>query len=203
MLEVWIEDMFTWLAARRGTGAVVTVLPDADEVGMGIPQWGQWFTEAAAACFAASSGPTVFMQTDRMQGGRWISKPALISAAAGDRPLLWHKIVLRRGPGGTDLHRPTYSHLLAYGPGRPGIRTPDVIERGRMRWANGMGEAVAAAVAAYLAAQGTRAVLNPCCGHGTMLAAALAAGMDAFGCDIDAGRAAIASAVTPCITPPQ
>jgi len=189
-------DLFEWLPRMAGRGAVVAVLPDADEVGLGLDAWRAWFVDAARACFAASTGPTVFMQTDRMAAGRWVSKPALLAEAAPPGAhLLWHKVALRREPGKVDLHRPTYSHVIAYGPGRPGARTPDVIQRGAMRWPNAMGEAVASMVAVYLEQQGARAVVNPCCGHGTVLAAAAALGIDAYGCDLDPGRAAIAATI--------
>lgn len=194
MVRVDTADAFDWLPANAGTGAVVAVLPDAAEVNMAVDAWTEWFRVAAAACFAASTGPTVFLQTDRKVGGRWIDKAALIADVA-NVPLLWHRIVLRRGVGATDIHRPTYSHLVAYGPGRPGRPAPDVIDGGKRLWRDGIGVAAARFIADYLHAAGVPHVLNPFAGHGTILAAAAAAGMDATGCELDPERAAIAARV--------
>ena len=77
------------------------------------------------------------------------------------RPLLWHRIALRRGAGRVNLHVPTYSHVLAYGPGRPGKARPDVIDQGRMLWAHGIGVDLARYIASWLAEQGVKSVLDP------------------------------------------
>lgn len=177
-------DAFDWLTDHRGEGAVVASPPDANELDQDLGTYRGWLHRAAASCFAASAGPTVFTVTDRLGGGQWLSKPHLLMEAAME-PLLWHKIALRRGPGKTDLHRPTYTHVLAFGPGRPGTRTPDVFERGQTRWANGAGANVAALIADYLKGAGAKRVLNPFCGSGTLMLAAAAAGLPVLGCDLD------------------
>lgn len=181
-------DLFDWLPEHAGQGPVVSMLPDAADLRVSHEVWASWYAAAARACFRASSGPTILACTDRKGGGEWFSKPALLMAAAGDEragPLLWHKIILRRLPGQRDLHWPTYSHLLAWGPGRPGAARPDVIA-GAHRISKGSISAEAARlVADYLAELGARLILNPACGYGTLLAAANAVGISSAGCDVD------------------
>lgn len=185
-----VADLFDWLADQAGSGAVVTSLPDADEIGATIQEWKDWFDRAVEACLAASTGPSLFLQTDRKHDGQWISKPALILRVAArlDRPLIWHRIVLRRDPMKVDLHRPSFSHLLAVGPGRPGPPAPDVIYAGRPLWANGAGSQVAHAAAIYLESQKVGRVLNPACGSGAFMVAAAVLGLDVSGCDLDPTR---------------
>lgn len=185
-------DAFAWLAIHGHGGPVVSVLPDAAEVGMTIWEWESFYERAAKACLRASTGPTIFLATDRKHEGRWISKPELFLDAAGGRfPLLWHKIVLRRPVDGLDPHRPTYSHLMAFGPGRPGRLRPDVIDAGTYLWRNGIGVGAARFVADYLDETGnSTTILNPFCGMGTLLAAAEERGLTAFGCDTDPDRVA-------------
>lgn len=187
-----VADLFGWLPELRGRGPVVTSLPDAEELGLPHDLWAHWYLDAAGLCFETSTGPTIFLATDRKRDGRWISKPALIAEAAGSRPLLWHRIVLRRTLGGRDMRRPTYSHLLAYGPGRPGRSRPDVLGHGKAVSSVSAGATVALFVADYLAELGATTVVNPACGYGTFLAAANAHGLDAVGCDVDEARVAAA-----------
>lgn len=194
MRAVDVGDAPRWLEQRSWSGkaGLAVVLPDAAEVGVGVGAWSAWFQVWAHCCFRAVDGPVAFVQTDRLLGGRWVSKPALIGRAADvcDRQLSWHKIALRRQPGAVSIHRPTYSHVLGYG--RPGPRTPDVIESGLILWRNGVGVEVALLIARWFHALGVETMVNPFCGHGTLLAAAEAVGLDAYGVDIDPARAAIA-----------
>jgi hypothetical protein len=190
MAHVDVMDAAEWLECNRAD-SLAAVIPDAEEVSMDVVAWREWFVAMASLCFAATPGPVAFVQTDRLWRGQWIDKASLIADAANSAPIAWHKIALRRSVGATDLHRPTFSHVLAYR-GRPGRRTPDVIESGPYLWRNGIGTNVADAVAGWLAENGAHSMLNPFCGHGTLLLAAEREGMVASGCDIDAARAAIA-----------
>lgn len=191
------EDALTWLPAHSGLGPTVAVLPDAEELGLELPQWRVWFRTAAYTTMAAARGPAVFCQTDRKHDGEWLDKAALLAEVASDagRVTLWHKVVLRRDPGKVDIHRPGYSHLLAFGPARPGAPRPDVIHAGGYLWPNGIGIAAAAFVVDWLeevAPDGP--VVNPFCGLGTIGRAAHAVGRDYIGCDTDASRSAEAGA---------
>lgn len=184
---VQVADLFEWLPANHQRGAVVTGLPDAAELGLDHDRWTHWYYEAARLAFRASTGPTIIFATDRKRDGQWIPKDSLLMEAAahqGAGPLLWHRIALTRPVGHVDLHRPTYTHLLCWGPGRPGSPRPDVIPHGRRLSRVSIGMTAAAHIMSYLVEVGVTAVLNPACGFGTILAMANAAGLDAFGCDI-------------------
>lgn len=182
--EVHCADALDWLEFRRAS-SIITSPPDASEIGVGIAEWESWFWSAVGSCLISSDGPVVFYVTDRKAGGRLRSKAALILrvAASVGASLAWHKIALRRQPGGIDLHRPGYSHLLAFN-GRPGKATADVFDRGPVAYANGTGANAARIAAAWVATQAD-AIVDPFCGHGTILAAAEEVGRHAIGVDID------------------
>jgi len=187
MIAFDVADLFDWLGAQSGWGAVVTMLPDAAELDMADADYRRWLASAATRCFAASAGPTVFAITDRMRDGEWVDKAALITNAGrpNDAPMLWHKIALRRAVGTIDLHRPTYSHILAYGPGRPGRRRPDVIDGGPRSWPNAVGAETARFVAEWFRDVGVRRVLNPAGGAGTFALACDRVGLETRACDVE------------------
>ena len=179
-------DALDWLAENKA-GGIVTSPPDAEEIGAGPDDWRGWFARALDACFAASAGPVVLYVTDRKSGGVLHSKAALVHAAAeraGIDPA-WHKIALRRDVGAADLHRPTFSHLIAFG-APPGKASPDVIRRGRVLYPNGTGLA-AARVAVDWAGRAIKGgpLVDPFCGRGTIPAVAEAMGIEAVGVDLD------------------
>lgn len=191
---VWLED----IARHPEDAALVAVLPDAAEIDLELQEWAVWFTAGIYACCAAVTGPVVFVQTDRLANGVWIDKSLLVASAVHEanqnrtittRTLTFHKIVTRRSVGSIDLHRPTYSHIVAYG-GRPGTRTPDVIDAGERFWRNGMDLETGRLIIYWLAGQRYTTVFNPFCGEGTVLALANDHNMDAHGCEIDPDRAA-------------
>lgn len=190
--------MMTWLDDLPGGDPVVVSLPDASEVGLAdsMDLYAQWLTYAARACLdSAGLAPTVFVQTDRRGQGVQLSKAALLidTAAGAGVPLRWHKLALRRDPGATDLKRPTYSHVLAFGGHRPGRTFPDVWAPSARLWQNGMQVQVARDIVAWLDDVWPHGpIVNPCCGHGTVLAAANAAGRAAVGCDLDADLVQVA-----------
>ena len=181
-------------------GAVVTSLPDSEEIGQTPEQWRGWFVEAAGLAMALAEplAPAVFYQTDRKADGQTHSKAALLLKAAEARGvrLLWHKIVLRRRVGAVDLHRPGYTHLMAFSAkGRPGSATPDVIECGDMIYPNAMG-LKAASFAVRFAGGFSRQIIDPFCGRGTVPAVADALGFDAIGVDIDPEQCERAAALS-------
>lgn len=189
---VAVGDGRRWLPTVAGQGAVVTSPPDAEEIGArDLERYAGWMADVVTACFEASTGPTIFVVTDRKAAGRWHSKALAIVQLADRRghPLLWHRIALRRAPGGIDLHRPTYTHILCFGPGRPGRARPDVIPAGQLLWRNGTPLGVADLCAEYLAEIGAPALIDPFCGTGALLAAANRARLDALGCELDPARA--------------
>lgn len=187
--ELIVSDALEYLASHDDHGAIVTSLPDADETGMTLAEWRDWFNVALRACItsAAPDAPAIFYQTDRKADGAWHSKAAMVLAAAEaeGRKVLWHKIALRRDPGAVDLHRPGFTHLIAVSlQGKPGRPTPDVFERGATLYPNGMGLR-AARTAVEFALQHSRIITDPFCGRGTIPAVAEALGAErAVGVDI-------------------
>lgn len=200
MMRFICSDALPWLEEHRNVGSIVTSLPDAEEIGVDMPEWSLWFRHAAGLCMRCAShdAVSVFYQTDRKCAGELHSKAALLFLAAEDAGVhaIWHKIILRRKAGATDIHRPGFTHMVAFtNSARPGAATPDVIERGHMAYPNAMGEN-AAMVALTSAMRCGLRVVDPFCGRGTVPKIADAMGMDAIGIDIDPKQIALASTPT-------
>jgi hypothetical protein len=198
-------DGLAFLARGRlpADHAVVTSLPDASELPE-LADWRGWFVDAAATvCSAvADDAVAIFYQTDVKRDGRWIDKGHLVlcGADAAGSHALWHKVVCRVPPGMVAFGRPAYAHLICTSRARrlsPGSSTADVLpELGAMSWSRAMGAAACDATARFLASIGTRVVVDPFCGHGSMLAAANAHGLDAIGVELSRKRAAKARRAT-------
>jgi len=194
-------DGVAWLASAPlpPDHAVVTSLPDLSEMrGLDATSWRRWFIDAAALACAqvADESVAVFFQTDVKRDGRWVDKGLLVSfgAEAAGSHLLWHKVVCRAPPGTITPGRPSFAHLLCFSRALrldPARSFADVLPRlGAMPWARAMGvEACAATCRFLLAETGARAVVDPFCGVGTMLAVANAHGLDAVGVELSAKRA--------------
>lgn len=190
-----------WLRANPlpPSHAVVTSLPDVSELAsLTFEAWERWFTDTAAlACAqAADDAVAIFYQTDIKHEGRWIDKSWLVArgAEAAGSALLWHKIVCRAPPGTPTYGRPAYAHLLCFSRGlrlTPGQSSADVLPAlGQMPWPRAMGTAACEAVCTFLLAHtACRTVVDPFCGHGTMLAVANTRGLDAVGVELSAKRA--------------
>ena len=199
---VHCQDAVAWLTAQRNgsLGHVVTGLPDLSDLGkqMSASKYEEWFVHACRLCLrkARDDAYVVFCQTDRKVDGTWLDKSAAMNRAAQQEgvPLRWHKIVVRRE--GTDLHRPTYSHLMCFSKkGRPGAATPDLMPMGKTVYRDGMGLTVAAFVMRFLEPSGALGVVDPFVGRGTTLAAANAFGMDAVGVNLFKAQCAHARAL--------
>lgn len=167
--------------------AIVTSLPDADEMDMPIGEWLRWFREAARLCCSLAD-PVVFYQTDRRHDGMTLSKAAMVMDAATTEgaAVRWHKIALRAEVGSVNVRRPTFAHLVAVGRGaRPGRPTPDVIPNGPTLYSNGMSIPATEVAIEYVRSQHVAGVVDPFCGYGTVLRVAEAKGVLAIGIDID------------------
>jgi hypothetical protein len=192
-------DGVAWLARAPlpADHAIVTSLPDASEVPELGATWAAWFIDVVAlACRQlADEAVAIFYQTDVKRDGRWVDKGYLVQrgAEAAGSHLLWHKVVCRVPPGAITMGRPAYAHLLAFSRElrlAPGRSTADVLpSTGVMTWSRAMGVAACEAAARFLVAEtACRTVLDPFCGHGTMLAVANAHGLDAIGVERVARR---------------
>jgi hypothetical protein len=198
---VWCADALPWLEQQAPLSgcSVVTSLPDVSGLpGLSLDAWKHWFMRAAGLCLAAcpDEGVTIFYQTDIKIDGTWVDKSYLCHRAAEERgvALLWHKIACRRPAGQAAFGRPGYSHLLCYARvvrDRPLHPSADVLSRtGLMTWSQAMGvEACRLACRYVLTHTVTRTVVDPFCGHGTVLAVANRMGLGAVGVDITKKRA--------------
>jgi hypothetical protein len=200
-------DALAWLSGRETLVgcSVVTSLPDVSEFPeLELAEWKQWFIRAAVAVMAKvpADGVAIFYQTDVKKAGAWVDKGYLISKAAEEAgcETLWHKVVCRRAPGTVTFGRPAYSHMLCFSRGVRldlGKASADVLpEAGEVTWTRGMGvQACLAACRFILEHTVTRTVVDPFCGHGTVLAVANALGMDAIGVELSRKRAKKARAL--------
>lgn len=190
-----------WLEAQgplQGS-SFVTSLPDVSEVpDLGLEAWKAWFAECARKILVRvpDEGVAIFYQTDVKKDGAWVDKGYLVSKAAesAGATLLWHKVVCRRPPGTVTFGRPAYSHMLCFSRGRrlelAGATADVLAEPGEVTWTRGMGaEACLAACRFVLAQTMTRTVVDPFCGHGTVLAVANALGLHAVGVELSLKRA--------------
>lgn len=199
--EVYCEDALSWLQAREVLSgcSIVTSMPDASEFpSLGLAEWKDWFVRAASLTLSRcpDDGVTIFYQTDVKEDGAWVDKGYLCQKAAeqAGHELLWHKIVCRAPAGNVTYGRPAYSHILCFSRGvRVEIQrsTADVLpQAGEVTWTRGMGvQACLLACRFVLENTRTRTVVDPFCGHGTVLAVANSLGMDALGVELGPKRA--------------
>jgi hypothetical protein len=191
MKTVICADSFEWLRANRDQGSIITSLPDASEIGIeDLNEYDKWVRRAATEIFLSASAdcPVIFIQTDRRKGGRQFSKAHLLQNVATEQGwfLLWHKIELSAEVGKSNLYRPTFRNMLCFGRGKmsAGQATADVIPPSKRLYEMAFGFA-AARVAVEFCKKFSNRVLDPFCGHGTILHVAEELGMDSVGVDID------------------
>lgn len=192
-------EALAWLDATPAEpgSSVVTSLPDVSEVPeKGFDGWRAWFMDAARRImrWVPDDGVAIFFQSDIRYRGVWVDKGYLVLRAAEDEGalLVWHKIVCRK-PAGTISHgRASYSHMICVSrklhvPKAPG---PDVLaDTGMMTWTKAMGVNACRLACRYLQDDtATRIVVDPFCGHGTVLAVANTFGFDAVGVELSAKR---------------
>ena len=200
-------DGIAWLRenALPPTHAVVTSLPDFSEMkAAGFDGWRDWFvgTVALICSRVDEHAPAVFYQTDVKVEGRWVDKAHLVALGAerAGSACLFHKIVCRAPAGNATFGRPGFAHLLAFS---RGLRVPvaqssaDVLpELGEMTWSRAMGTAACEEACRFLVrSTACRVVVDPFCGHGTVLAVANAYGLGAVGVERSKKRAERARAL--------
>mmetsp|Transcript_23164 Transcript_23164/g.39201 ORF Transcript_23164/g.39201 Transcript_23164/m.39201 type:complete len:324 (-) Transcript_23164:81-1052(-) len=163
-------------------------------------EYKEWFRACAMRLFSrlAVGQCAVFSQTDsrvvQEEGGRvveWLGKCHLLCSVAEEVAgvqLLWHKIALDSAAAPCS-HRPGFTHVLCFGKQFSfkvsAFLTPDVLDRGRMTWLKATGLEVCLLGVLFLRhVVGAPLVLNPFCGHGTILAVANYFGMPARGVEV-------------------
>lgn len=202
-------DALEWLQSE-GTmcASVITSLPDVTELSylrMSTDDYRTWFVATAKEILsrAPHDAIIIFYQTDFRVRGEWVDKSALCSMAAREENarLLFHKIICTAPPDSfqSDKPRPRYSHLVAYSKGlRDSMResTADVLsDRGLMTWERAMGVRACELACRYIlqhAPPTRQVVLDPFCGHGTILAVANSLGMDSVGVERNKDRCRVA-----------
>jgi len=204
---VHCADALEWLAGQGVlTGcSLITSMPDLSEFpSLTLAEWKDWFVRTAELVLSRcpDDGVTVFYQTDIKKDGTWVDKGYLVQKAAEQQghALLWHKVVCRAPAGQVTFGRPAYSHLLCFS---RGIRadlarsSADVLpQAGEVTWTRGMGVQACLAACRYVLSQTpTRTIVDPFCGHGTVLAVANDLGLDAVGVELSNKRARKARAL--------
>uniref|UniRef100_A0A383W281 DNA methylase N-4/N-6 domain-containing protein n=1 Tax=Tetradesmus obliquus TaxID=3088 RepID=A0A383W281_TETOB len=194
-------DAIAWLEQQQVLAgcSFITSMPDVSELfPMSLPDWRAWFTAAAGLVLARcpDDGVAIFFQTDIKVDGEWIDKAFLVQKAAeqSGHALLWHKLVARVPPGVATFGKPSYHHMLCFSKGvrcHPSHSTPDILPSpGDKTWTRGMGTTACAAACRFILQHTTtRTVVDPFCGHGTVLAVANALGLHALGVELSAKRA--------------
>lgn len=198
--QIIVADSLKWLSGLRPKSIpnVVTGICDMDEINLDLPKYLDFFKKIANLIFSKTdpNGYAIFIQTDRKYQREWIDKSALLSECARQNgfKMVWHKIQLLRDVDGTDLHRPTYSHVLAYTVnGTTGAAFPDVFPVSKRLYKNGTPiEAAQRSLEFVKRYSKTPVVIDPFVGQGTIPAIANSLGMDAVGIDIDPKQAEIA-----------
>jgi hypothetical protein len=193
-------EALAWLEANPAEprASVITSLPDVSELpGLGPEGWRTWFIDAARRVirWVPEGGVAIFFQSDIRPRGVWIDKGYLVQRAAEDESatLVWHKIVCRRPPGTATYGRSSYSHMICISQerrGPPKHASADVVpDAGFMPWSRAMGVEACRIACRYLRDEThTKLVVDPFCGHGTVLAVANMHGLDALGVDLSARR---------------
>lgn len=188
-------DARAWLDENPAPAgaSVVTSLPDFSELPeLGMDGWRAWFVETARAVirWLPERGVAVFFQSDVRVGGAWIDKGYLVHRALEEEraSLVWHRIVCRKPAGTASYGRATYSHMLCVARAerpRPRHGAADVLpDAGHQPWSRAMGVLACRAACRYLKDETeTSLVVDPFCGHGTVLAVANELGLDALGVD--------------------
>jgi hypothetical protein len=186
-------DALVWLK-ENGTldgCSIVTSLPDVSEFpNSTLQEWKNWFTETASLVMSKcpDNGLTIFYQTDIKKDGEWIDKGFLcqIAAEKSGQKLIAHKIVCRTQPGNVAFGKPGYSHLICFSKAvLPQIEKSltDVLpDAGQVSWTRGMGiNACRLACQMVLNFTDTKTIVDPFCGHGSVLAVANDMGLNAVG----------------------
>ena len=199
--QVFCEDAVAWLEKSpvQANCSFVASLPDISEFpSFSLTEWKNWFEETASLILSRTpdDGVAIFYQSDIKLDGEWVDKGFLCQRAAEKEgsKLLWHKIACRVPAGQASFGRCGYSHILCFSRTLKidlASSTADVMpEIGEKLWPRGIGFESAMMIAEFVATRTTnRTIVNPFCGHGSMLAAANRVGLSAIGIERSTKRA--------------
>lgn len=184
------DDAIHWLKSQKDHSLdnVVTGICDLDETDYSFEKYINFFNHVAELIFQKSKGYVIFIQTDRKYKKTWIDKSFLLTDVATDQSyrLMWHKICLLREVNRSDLHRPTYSHVLCYSQHLgPGESTPDVLPVSKRLYKNGTPLGAAELAIQFVKRYNPGVVVDPFVGRGTITSLANKHGLDAIGIDLD------------------
>lgn len=186
-------DAISWLKEQDLLNgcSIITSLPDISEFPkMSLDEWKTWFVDTAQLVLSKcpDDGVTLFYQSDIKRDGLWIDKAFLCQQAAqkSGQELIAHKIICRAPAGTNTFGSPGYSHLLCFSKAlRPDISkslTDVLSEAGEVTWTRGMGiKACELACQMVMNFTNSRTIVDPFCGHGTVLAVANELGLNAVG----------------------
>lgn len=201
---VHTADALEWLKQSRvGPGhSFVTSMPDFSEfTGVTLTEWKTWFIAAARLVLHAcpDDGIVMFYQTDIKVEGAWVDKGFLCETAAAEtnHNLICHKIVCRAPANSVTFGRPGYSHLLGFSKNvKPELKygLTDVLnEAGETTWTRGMGRKACELACQYIRHHtNSHTIVDPFCGHGSILLVANEFGFHSIGVEISRKRARVA-----------
>jgi len=198
-VKIICDDALEWLSKQQSIPNVVTGICDLDEMpGYDMGRYLEFFERVVNLVFEKlqSGCYAIFVQTDRKFQKSWIDKSYIITRLAQQNKIkmIWHKIVLHRDVDATDLHRPTYAHMLCYSrDGTTGIATPDVIPVSKKSYKNATPPEAAKRALEFVAKHSkVKIVVDPFVGRGTIPQLARHLGLDSIGIDIDPEQCALA-----------
>jgi hypothetical protein len=198
MRTVITEDANVWLIQQHNIKAIITSLPDMEEVGLDLEHWQKWVKTTCWNIMNSLSddGIVIFYQTDRKYKGQIIDKKSLISNVFLDNGYMniMSKIVLKLPPYSTSIYRPSYTNMFGFSKKQTvGKATPDVFYAGEMMYKNAMGsEACLEAIEFVVNRTKTDCIVDPFCGMGSVLKIANNIGLNSIGVDIDPEQTKIA-----------
>ena len=200
--RILCADSLEWLKKQpnRSIPNFLTGICDMGETDMNIDQYLDFFNRVSTLMFQklSSHGYCILIQTDRKYKKNWIDKSYILTKNALDNglKLVFHKIVLLRGVDRTDLHRPTYAHMVCYADPSmtTGEATPDVIPVSKRVYKNGTPILAAQRALEFIKrySKENNTIVDPFIGRGTIAVLANKMGLNTFGIDIDEDQVKIA-----------
>ena len=193
-VNIICEDALRWLKTQKSLPNIVTGICDYDEMidkNMDMTEYLNFYTSILEEIFSKLEDNcyAIFIQTDRKYQKSLIDKSYITTQIAQKHRLkvVWHKIALHREVDRTDLHRPTYAHVLCYSRnGTTGAATPDVMPVSKKNYKNGTPLLAAQRSVEFVAKYSeNKMVIDPFVGRGTIPYIAKNLGLDSIGIDID------------------